>query len=458
MKSKYVTILIFLVLSILIFYGSWKDNIIFTDEILFEEAAYQMVKTGDFLAPRQQDEIWLEKPPLYFWTTALIYQFTKPSPLARRLPVLVTAIATLFLTYKLARYFYKQEVAQWAIILLATTPLFLYFTKTAILDIPATFFITAAIYTYLLAKNNTPWIFLSGLLLGLGILTRSFLALTPILIIAIDQLLISKQKIPVKFLALALTLALAISLPWHFYAFNKYPERFTADYLGFNITSHLLKPTPGHLNLSLKEFLVAIFLKFNPLALLSIAILFTKRKMKNSEKILPLWIASSLLPLSLSATRHEWYAIQALPPIAILASLGLLQMKKRIKAKLDPIRWEFVRVLALSLLLSLPIAVFLSIPQETPVITMLNAFIERTPNNTPLYNLEFQFTPQSSLFNPRETPILETHQLQNIDQPIYLYLDNQAQFNFAQDELQKCCTHEIFLSQLESKIIFINPK
>ena len=58
-KEKYLNLIIICFAIILILAFSWQEKIIFTDEILFEEASYQMLTTGDLLTPHLEDKVWL---------------------------------------------------------------------------------------------------------------------------------------------------------------------------------------------------------------------------------------------------------------------------------------------------------------------------------------------------------------------------------------------------------------
>jgi 4-amino-4-deoxy-L-arabinose transferase-like glycosyltransferase len=457
--KKHLTIYIFFTLILLIFAFSWKDNVLFTDEILFEEAAYQMNKTGDFLTPHQEESVWLEKPPLYFWLTAIIYQFALPTPFTRRLITLFAALATVILTYKLALHLYSKKTAQLAMIILTTTPLFLYFSKTANLDIPATFFITATLLSYLKSKKKPKWLLVSGLSLGLGILTRSFLALTPILVIALDQVHKESRKIPARYFVLALTLTLALTLPWHLHNFKKFPQTFTEQYLGFNITSHFLKQTPGHQPLSATKFLFNVLVAYNPLALLASGnLLKIPKSQKPKNYFLLIWIVTSLLPISLSATRHEWYAIQALPPIAILSSQGLVNLHQYLKPRLKPRTWELLKIFSLSILFTLPAVVFLNMPKEAKSVVTLRQFLIQTPEGTQLYNLNHKYTPNTTLFNPRQTFVIQLNQLQQLKIPFYIYVDSPSQSDLVKSKIENLYVHQVIAEDKGAQILHIKPK
>ncbi len=458
MKGKYLTILTFVVASLIIFALSWQNKIIFTDELLFEEASYQMLKTGDLLTPHLGEKVWLEKPPLYFWFTTTIFKITGISPFTRRVGTLITAIGTIIITYKLSRLFYKKRNALWTVILLTITPLFLYFTKTASLDIPTAFFITATLYAYERGKHERNWLHLSGVFLGLGILTRSFLSLTPIMIITIDQCMNKKERIKKRILITSLMIAAIMAVPWNALMLLRHPSEYLQNHLSFNITKHLFEQTPGHQPVTLGNFLINIFLRFNPLSFLAALPLLFKKKVEKPESLFLIWIAVTLIPLSISATRHEWYAIQALPPIAILSAGGLVQLIDILKSRLKPQAIDISYIFGLSFLLAIPVGVFSGISKEATVITMLNNFLESTTRDTPLNNLEYQFVPNTTLFNPREGKVLKQEELKEIKEQTYLYIDNNKQYEQAKDNLEGCCTHEVFLELEDKKIVNIKPK
>ena len=457
--KSHASLVIFLVLALLVFAFSWTKHIVFTDEIIYEEFSYQMFTTGDYLAPNQEGTVWLIRPPLYFWITALAYRIIPPTPFSRRLVTLIAAAATVALTYKLAAPFFSKKAARWSMILLATTPLFLFFTKAANLDIPLAFFILATILAYEKAKTQPRWLWVAGISFGLGILTRSFLALTPVPVILIDQMLFEKRKIPAKHIALALALSLTIALPWHLAVWRRYPQAFVQDYLKFNIADHLFAQTPGHQPISMIRFLANVLVIYNPLAVLALGNLLPQRsRTRRNLRLFLIWIASSLVPLSLAVTRHEWYAIQALPPIAILAGSGLVRIEEAVRLRLNAQRLVILKMFGLSVLLTLPTVVFLNMPKETKSVATLNQFLKRTPAGTPLYNLENRYTPQSTLYNPRETPVIDSEELESIVAPLYVYADDDRQYELIKEKTQSCCEWEIIAQDRNAKVVFINPR
>jgi len=457
--KSHTTLVVFLCLTLLVLAFSWTKHIVFTDEIIYEEFSYQMFTTGDYLAPNQEGAVWLIRPPLYFWITALAYRVFPPTPFARRLVTLIAAAATVALTYKLATRFFSIKAARWSMILLATTPLFLFFTKAANLDIPLAFFILGTILAYEKAKTQPRWLWVAGITFGLGILTRSFLALTPVPVILLDQMLFEKRKISTLHIAIALALSLSIALPWHVAVWQKHPQAFVQDYLRFNVQDHLFSQTPGHEPLSMIRFLANVLVIYNPLAVLTLGNLLPQRSRKRMNlRLLLIWIASSLVPLSLAVTRHEWYAIQALPPIAILGGSGLVRIEEAVHRRLNDQRFMLLKIFCLAILCALPTTVFLNLFKETKSVATLNQFLKHSPAGTPLYNLENRYTPQSTLYNPRETPVIDPEELENVKAPLYVYADDNRQYDLIREKTQSCCEREIIARDRDAKVVRINPR
>src|SRR5678816_2455080 len=73
------------------------------DEPRFVLVAKQMWESGDWLFPHRGSELYADKPPLYFWMLCAAYALVRNWTWAFLLPSLVAAMATLFLTYDLAR-------------------------------------------------------------------------------------------------------------------------------------------------------------------------------------------------------------------------------------------------------------------------------------------------------------------------------------------------------------------
>src|SRR5262249_33917865 len=94
---------------------------------------------------------------------------------AARLPSVVAALATVFLTYDLVRVLAGRRRALVAAAVLATAPIVLAYARLVIFDMPLTALVTAALDCLVRARthgNPWRWLPLAGFAMGLATLTK----------------------------------------------------------------------------------------------------------------------------------------------------------------------------------------------------------------------------------------------------------------------------------------------
>ena len=79
-------LVILLALSLLFFLPKLGMPFLDPDEGLYATIAQEMLGDGDWVIPHVNGLPYLEKPPLYFWLTALAFRVAGPSEWATRLP------------------------------------------------------------------------------------------------------------------------------------------------------------------------------------------------------------------------------------------------------------------------------------------------------------------------------------------------------------------------------------
>ncbi|PYT06731.1 MAG: hypothetical protein DMF49_10265 [Acidobacteria bacterium] len=112
------------------------------DEGRNAEVAREMVVSGDLLVPHLAGMPYLDKPPGLFWGAALATRTFGFTPWAARLPAAVAAAATLWVIGLLALRCCGAPRGVYAVILLASSPLFLLLSAFVIFDMPLTFCVT----------------------------------------------------------------------------------------------------------------------------------------------------------------------------------------------------------------------------------------------------------------------------------------------------------------------------
>jgi len=146
-------------------------------------------ETGLGLIPMLDQEPFLEKPPLYYWTVAASYSAFGVSAWASRIPSILFGCGTLVFTYLLARRAFGPAAGVYAALVLSTTALFVQVTHKCAVDDALLFFTTGTLYwlregsrserklsCYALAYLLALGAFLSKGPIGLALVGPAFLA------------------------------------------------------------------------------------------------------------------------------------------------------------------------------------------------------------------------------------------------------------------------------------------
>lgn len=145
------------------------------DEPRFVLVAKQMWESGEWLFPHRGQELYADKPPLYFWMLASTYALVRNWNLAFLIPSLLTALGTLALTYDFARRAWNPRVGLWAAGAVLCALQFVYQAKRAQIDPTVVFFITLGMYglgRHLLQGTNWRWYWLGCFAAGLGVISK----------------------------------------------------------------------------------------------------------------------------------------------------------------------------------------------------------------------------------------------------------------------------------------------
>lgn len=148
--------------------------------------AWKMLENGDWTATYLNEDLFLEKPPLYTWTIAVCLKIFGRQDWAARVPAFLFTLGTLTLVFYLARTRLSSLGAQGALVSLATMALFLEVNHGAMIDNGLMFFISLAMLAFYRAYSGTDkpraWAALFYAALALTFLTKG--GIGPALILA----------------------------------------------------------------------------------------------------------------------------------------------------------------------------------------------------------------------------------------------------------------------------------
>lgn len=151
------------------------------DEINFAEAAREMLASGEYSYVQINYEPFQEKPPLFFWLQAISMKIFGINEFAARLPNAVCGIISLVGLWYMGSRWRDRAFGWWWAGLYAASLLPHFYFKSGIIDPWFNLFIFTGVY-YLIRTHQVPergfrLMALSGLFIGLGIMTKGPVAL-----------------------------------------------------------------------------------------------------------------------------------------------------------------------------------------------------------------------------------------------------------------------------------------
>mgnify|MGYP000315331715 FL=1 len=152
------------------------------DEINFAESAREMIASGNYFSVQINFNRFTEKPPLFFWMQVVSMKLFGVNEFSARFPNAICGIITLVVLFRIGKQIFNEYFARiWVMVYLGTFVTFLYF-KSGIIDPWFNLFIFLAIYhfyslTTMLQVNRMKHLVLTGVFLGLAVLTKGPVAI-----------------------------------------------------------------------------------------------------------------------------------------------------------------------------------------------------------------------------------------------------------------------------------------
>ena len=122
-------------------YGLWEP-----DEARYAEIAREMLSTGNFILPHLDYVLYIEKPPLLYWTTSLAFHFLGTNEFAARLVPALSALAGVAATYWFGRRVFDHRRAILAAAILTVCPLYATMAQVLTTDMLLTALISVAFF------------------------------------------------------------------------------------------------------------------------------------------------------------------------------------------------------------------------------------------------------------------------------------------------------------------------
>jgi 4-amino-4-deoxy-L-arabinose transferase-like glycosyltransferase len=215
------------------------------DEARYSDIPSLMNRTGDYITPHLNHVVYLEKPPLCYWATALLFKIFGENEFSSRLFVALCAWGGIFLVYRIGTFFHDQKTGLYSAGVLSTFLYYSFLGKINTLDVPLAFFVclaTWAGYRYFAEDcQRKGWLHLLYISSSLAFLTKGLIGIVFPFAITILWLFVSKRwrDILRLFSLVGIIIFLLISCPWIILV-----QKANKDFLWFFfIREHFLRYT-----------------------------------------------------------------------------------------------------------------------------------------------------------------------------------------------------------------------
>jgi 4-amino-4-deoxy-L-arabinose transferase-like glycosyltransferase len=306
----------------------------YDNEARYAEVAREMLLRRDYVSPYMDGTLFLNKPPLVFWLSALVFEIAGPTEWAR-LVTIAAAVAAVYATCRLGTLLYGAGTGLVAGVALATSIGFGLEARTLRPDMILLAVVVAALLCWRRAEDGrsrrTAWLAGMYAALGVGVLAKG---LVPVIVTGIPIAALTLGEHGLRGIwrlrpGLGLAVMGLVVLPWHVLVAREHPG-FAWDYV---VNQHILffldrklpRDSEGD---PLTGFLIAFAGRATPWVLaLPLTLAEAVRGMSprapreaRSTFLLWAWAGGLLLFFACAPSRLEHYSIPALPAVALLAA------------------------------------------------------------------------------------------------------------------------------------------
>ncbi|HET7150196.1 MAG TPA: glycosyltransferase family 39 protein [Candidatus Acidoferrum sp.] len=236
-KSRIIYLIVFLAAAA-IYLGCIVSPPSLMDDVdaAVAQMSRNMVTSGDWVTPRVDGIVFLEKPPLYYWPMAISFEIFGAHDWSARIPYALAAIGLACLTCAFGIWAFGKQAGLYAGLCVGTCVGLFLFTRIVIPDVFLTFTIALAMWAFLRALDAEElhprfWAFVLAACLGTGMLIKSLVGVVfpvgagLIYLWATKQLFVAhtwKRLRPFS----GSFIALLIAAPWHVLATLHNPPYF----------------------------------------------------------------------------------------------------------------------------------------------------------------------------------------------------------------------------------------
>ena len=312
------------------------------DEGRYAEIAREMFVSGDYVTPRDDFELYFEKPPLVYWADAASIGIFGVNEFAVRLPAALFSVGQVVVTAALAEEMFGATAGFFAALVLALSPLFFGFARFATLDPALAFFLTAALGAFYLAPRDESfsrpsarrWMLIAAAMLALGTLAKGPVSLLlggaiPLIWLAFERRLSEIRAMP---LAPCLLIYALIVVPWFVLIESRNPGFLSFFFVHEHLQRYVTSSEHGWGPWFFVPIVIGgawpwiFFLPLGWSAMRTRDPSSDSAARRSAASFLAIWFVVIFVFFSIPRSKLGSYILPAMPPLAIVAGYGLARL------------------------------------------------------------------------------------------------------------------------------------
>jgi len=341
--------------------GTFDHSLWSPDEPRVAEIAREMAASGDYLIPHFSRQPFLEQPPLYYATAALGFRFFGTvNEGSGRLASVFYGILTLLVVFAGVRRLFSEETAWLSIAVLASSSLFFQVTHKMRVDSALVFFVTLALFGFLLAFQGH-WrhgykLFWIGL--GLAFMSKGIIGIA-IPCVAATAYYIWQGKFPelkkIWFFQ-GCAAVIIFMAAWAFVLYQRGGIEFIRTFYLYNQLGRFLNIgiySGGHVR-PFYYYFTTIWADAAPWSLILVPFFISIRNYTNEKKFIVSWFIAGFILLSIASTKRGLYILPLLPAMAVMAALWMEHVITEASSRTDKVFFWIIIILVSVCSLLLP--------------------------------------------------------------------------------------------------------
>ena len=309
------------------------------DEGIYAEVSREMPVAG-WLVPHWNGQVWLEKPPLMLWVTAVFFKVFGVTEFWARAGSALSGVAMVGLLHGWLQRRRGPWTAWLCTGILLSTFGFLHVCRVGEMDVLLSLGCCVALCGLTAARERKPsgwYLFWGGF--AVAAMTKGgasiVLPITALVLVVLDRW--GKRHFNKEFWW-GLLLFLVLVLPWHLLMLRRYPRQFVGEYFSYHLLARATQPLEGHVTHGW-FYLWVMLVSAMPWVLLYPMAHYAAFR----QKELRAWAVFVLVELgffSVVQTRLPHYIAPAYPAMALLMAVLIADRVRRfVSAGVPPMTW-----------------------------------------------------------------------------------------------------------------------